>query len=441
MVPQSPRAPPSRATIVTASQTRCTPTLAPVISVGSAPLLSSHYGGIVPNVSVQQTLRSTTAASSTAPTVTTVMSNQSWPRNRMGAVPSTLSFLSAPQPNDWGSLASANQIGSVSDAATRSLLEIQTQSHAYTLLTQKRPRHKYTGDHAHVDFESFLHKCESLMNVAGATASMKLAELPNWFSGTAGLVVDRFVGEPDAEQALADAFKALKKEFGRKRLTARQMLTEQLQGEKISEKSYTLIKTFLLNLERIHKVAKETKREESFNLPEVINEIIRTKLPHLAGKWAKKVSEVDVDDEPTTVSFLAFLSFAKKQNTISQAMGEILKNPEPSRPSHTLRVAANHVDTVSYAQRLRETCTFCPGAAHQTNECRKFSALSKEEKARTVREKRLCTSCLGHTSATHKAINCATKKGCSICGERHHTLLHGIPFRDLILGKTSKPSI
>ena len=95
MVPQSPRAPPSRATIVTASQTRCTPTLAPVISVGSAPLLSSQYGGIVPNVSVQQTLHSTTAASSTAPTVTTVMSNQSWPR-RLLLVPILLCLLLLP---------------------------------------------------------------------------------------------------------------------------------------------------------------------------------------------------------------------------------------------------------------------------------------------------------------------------------------------------------
>ena len=346
---------------------------------------------------------------------------------------------------------------SANEQATMSLLAVQTETHAYNMLVQKRPRYKFTGENHKIDFESFLHQCEALMKIPGATDAMKLAELPFWFSGTAGLVIDRFIGETDATKALADAFRALKKEFGRKRLTAKQMLSEQLQGDKILEKDYSQMKTFLLNLEKTFKIAQETHREGSFNLPECINEIIRTKVPHLAQKWAKQIADVEItnyddDDIIPVVSFSQFLTFAKKQNSISQTMGEILKNPDTnkgmSRPG--LRVAASQVSTgrdgakvpslisgptVPAAASARpgsgEACVVCHAASHGITDCRKFAALSHAEKAKTIREKQLCTACLGHTSLTHRAINCATRVGCGTCGGRHHTLLHGISYREL----------
>lgn len=326
-----------------------------------------------------------------------------------------------------------------------SLLTIQAQSHAYSMLVQRRPRHKFTGDNRSIDFESYLHQCQALMNIPGATDGMKLAELPYWFSGTAELVIDRFIGESDAIRALADAFRALTKEFGRRRLTAKQMLVEQLQGEKLIERNNTQIKTFIVNLEKIYKIAQETKREESFSLPETINDIIRAKLPHLASKWAKKVADVELteyDDEAPALSFLQFISFAKKQNSVSQTMGDILRsstetNRAVQRPA--FRIAAGHTE-VGWQQPIRgnrtpivEPCTFCPGAEHRTADCRKFAAYTNIEKATVVRDRRLCTSCLGHTSQTHQAMNCATRTGCGTCGERHHTLLHGIPYRQLRL--------
>ena len=363
----------------------------------------------------QSGLRTNVMTAQSAP-VTTQMSNATFVRPTASV--STPSAM--PQPEQ--------------DAAI-SLLTIQTQSHAYNMLTQKRPRHTFTGDNRKIDFDAYLSNCKALMNIPGATDAMKLAELPFWFSGTAGLVVDRFTGEQDAEQALADAFHALKKEFGRKKLTAKQMMTELLQGEKVPERNHAQIKTLILNLEKVYKTAVETHREQSFDLPETINDVIRCKLPHLAGKWAKKIADIEMNDDRGDAqgpSFLQFLTFVKKQNNISLTMGEILKSPEQARlgstPKPTVRISANSVATTPSRP---DSCTLCPGAAHRTAECRKFAGYSQAEKAKKVREKRLCTCCLGFTSATHKAINCATKKGCDHCGERHHTLLHGISYRDL----------
>ena len=96
---------------------------------------------------------------------------------------------------------------------TAALLSIQTQAHAYQMLMQRRPKFKYTGDHKKIDFEAFVLQCEGLLKIPGATAEMQLAELPYWFGGTAGLITDRYLGAQDAKEALATAFRALKKEW------------------------------------------------------------------------------------------------------------------------------------------------------------------------------------------------------------------------------------
>ena len=381
-----------------------------------------------------------TTPTTTASSVTTPLISLTPPANQVSATTTNQT-----PPADNLSRVSYNTAGAASDATTLSLLEIQTQAHAYQMLVQKRPRHKYSGDNKHIDLESFLHQCKALMNVAGATASMKLAELPYWFSGNAGLIIDRFIGEADADRALTEAFEALRTEFGRRRVTARKMLAEHLQGEKLLERNHAQIKTFILNLEKVFKVAKETGRDGSFNMPEVINQVIRSKLPHLAEEWAKKVSASDLNKGTglPALTFTNFVEFAKEQNSISQTTGEILKNPDSAKPTTTIRVASTRTEPTNTGPSQvrppsRGTCIICPGSAHHTNECRKLAAYSGEEKAKVVRDKRLCTSCLGQTSATHKAMNCATKVGCAICGERHHTLLHGIPYRDLRLN--SNPS-
>ena len=336
-----------------------------------------------------------------------------------------------------------SDIAAPSEAASMSLLAIQTEAHAYSMLTQRRPKEKFTGDNSKIDFDSFLHQCQNLMKVPGATDAIKLAELPYWFGGTAQLVIDRYIGEADATAALADAFKALKQEFGRRNLTAKQLLVELLQGEKFSARDHMKTKTFILNLQKIYKIAEETGRSSSFNTPEVINDVIRLKLPHLASKLAKRVADKQVDhyDDDVTVSltFNEFLTFLKRENSISRTMDDIMKPSEASQVllKPTARVGASWSEpvrsrnTYTNPQNQVSPCVFCPGnVAHQSVDCRRFASYTNEKKAEVMREKRLCTRCLG---TGHKASSCATKDGCGVCQQRHHTLLHDIPSQNLTL--------
>ena len=71
-----------------------------------------------------------------------------------------------------------------------------------------------------------MNQFETSTSVTGATDEMKRSELNYWFEGQAGLIVDRFMSDPDPSSGLKAAIRALKKEFGRKKLMAKVMLSE-----------------------------------------------------------------------------------------------------------------------------------------------------------------------------------------------------------------------
>ena len=166
-------------------------------------------------------------------------------------------------------------------------------------------------------------------------------------------------------------------------------------------------------------------------------------------KWAKRVSDVDLNcsnpDDTQELTFHDFVAFVKKQNSISQATSDILKNPESqkSQQKSVLKVAATNSESAdrsaqkgkSVAQPGKPTgrsnvksdnsttCKICPNAVHQMQDCRRFASLSKPEKARVVRENRLCIRCM---KPGHIMRDCTEREGCRECGNNHHTVLHGV---------------
>ena len=272
---------------------------------------------------------------------------------------------------------------------------------------------------------------------------MRVAELPHWFTGNAGLIIDRFTSEPDATKGLSLALKALKKEFGRKTATAKQMLQELLGGDRIPEKDFSSLKTFTLRLEKAYQVACDTHREGTFDLPETINDVLRLKLPHLAVNWAKKVSEAESNflenDQVPELTFKQFLSFAKRQISIAETTSDILKNPDLQRPASKppVRIAATDASKPSSSQSAPpparsnqpnkpdtpSRCAVCPQAMHHTSDCRRFAGMNAADKGRIVKTKGLCIRCLG---TKHLLRDCTSKMTCNECNSPHHTAMHGV---------------
>ena len=192
-----------------------------------------------------------TVFSNTAPAVSATVAPAVSPASSMNLTVSGLPVSAPALPHIAAAAVSVPSVTPVAPAVVNNpLLDIQTQSHAYNMLVQRRPKVKFSGENKKLDFESYLHKFETTTAVPGCTDAMRLAEMPNWFTGNAGLIIDRFVSESDATKGLSLALKALKKEFGRKTATAKQMLQDLLSGDRIPEKDFSSLKTFALRLKK-----------------------------------------------------------------------------------------------------------------------------------------------------------------------------------------------
>ena len=213
------------------------------------------------------------------------------------------------------------------------------------------------------------------------------------------------------------------------------------------KKIFRKSKTSIIHLERVHKVAVDTQRAVTFDTAEMYSEIIRTKLPHLASKWAKKMARTN----STLPTFRNFIEFLKEHNEHAEETADILKSHDShtSKGRGTAKVAAT---TTEFKPASKEHCTggkssisapipLAPKAAstqgsacssrtgcplcsehHLLENCRKFNGLSPTERSKIVWDNRRCFKCL---TPDHFATHCTVAKTCTKCQKPHHTLLHG----------------
>ena len=342
-----------------------------------------------------------------------------------------------PQPYGGGAsvsqLVGPNYVNSQTQAseATNRLIEVQAQNNAFQMLAQRRPKEKFSGDTKRVDFETYLRKFEVMTDLPGATDVMKLMELEHWFTGKAGLVVNRFLTARDPCKGLEEAKGALKLNFGLRRFTAKQLLDDLIMGERFPEREHEGIQTFI-KLERVYQQAVETGRSSTFNAQEIFEEILRVKLPHLAGKWAKKRSDVEAFGRSVDEvwDFPKFVEFLRQQNRTAEICSEVTKSKatgvsKAAPPRSLLSVHSAQVESVpkvdSKIPANQPVCVFCQGA-HPIERCRNFLSRNPEERAQICMVRRLCFRCLG---SNHRARECGVKSTCSHCGgANHHDALH-----------------
>lgn len=67
-----------------------------------------------------------------------------------------------------------------------------------------------------------------------------------------------------------------------------------------------------------------------------------------------------------------------------------------------------------------EKCMFCKTEGHRLFSCPNFMELNVQQRIAKVTELNLCSNCLGY----HQLDRCTSKYTCSVCQEKHNTLLH-----------------
>jgi len=387
--------------------------------------------------------------------------------------------ISAPTPVAAAPQTSTSTEGGRLDE-TASLLGLQSQQLAFQYLVGKRPK-VFFKKGGKVDFEQYLMEFESAVSIPGLTPEVKLSELKFWFINIPGIIVSKFLLRKDCEAALQEAVEELKEEFGKRRTSPDEMLEELLEGDKIPAKDVDATDEFVAKLGAIYYLAKNTGREAEFNRRKLYETILRVKLPQYKFKWLQKWAKNE-NGKGSPLSFSNFLAYLNESRKLSETVSRCEKagaadrvdgrkpattpsatpatntnarpgygssrrftsafenstsTQVPTRtkflPSSRIRpemkneyVKKNAFEMKSngeagYEARNQFYCLMC-NHPHKLNDCPSFVSLSVDERTTYCKNNDVCFKCLG---AGHRAVSCASRAGCSLCGESHHGALHG----------------
>ena len=359
------------------------------------------------------------------------------------------------------------------------------KNEARNLLTAARPSADklFSGDNNDTDYETFMAKFERMTAIEGVDDRMRLVELPHYVTGTAAIIVNSYEDISDASLALSQIKTHLRRDFGRRIYTARQLIEQVLKGGSLAKDKPTEIRTLLIKLEQAYRRGVETQREALFSNPELINEIIRRKLPFVSEKWGSKLYDRDekiaMGEDIPELGFPDFLSFVRRLNGCKMHDKAIMTKPQssqenpPNLPNSSHRpafrfpkvapVAATPVPVeesaatgggatesanialaaaMSSAPKLKKLsqkalsprgnstrpiqsqsqppCILC-SASHGLYRCRDFLRANVTTRTQLVRDHKLCKICL---NSGHFADQCPFDFACRVCRGPHNSLLH-----------------
>jgi transposase InsO family protein len=165
------------------------------------------------------------------------------------------------------------------------------------------------------------------------------------------------------------------------------------------------------------------------------------KLPDwFVSRWGRRSRDwKDMHDLPPP--FSVFAEFLRKEAeyacdpiTSVQALRELEKKTSHTNPRASQRPRGSHAGVAQETEKSKvsqpsgkdkqinpEKCAYCQDKSHKIGYCRKFSALTWEDRSSFVKKKGLCYGCL---KFGHMKSKCQRKLSCKICEKGHPTVLH-----------------
>ncbi|XP_029672105.1 uncharacterized protein LOC115240853 [Formica exsecta] len=261
------------------------------------------------------------------------------------------------------------------------------------------------------DWPSFRDLFDSLIGRDASAADVeKLHYLKACLKGEAELMIRSL---PATGENFGRAWKVLTDYYENKRLLVRSYIArltaiQRMRGESSADlrKLYHGVLSTVGSLERI---GRPIARGEDLFVHLVVD-LLDTRLQR---EWESAMS--DTTDPPSYAELIQFLD--RRLHTLESL---VPSKPEtsPAKPATN----SGRPPRVLYARKpesKRGQCTMCH-QEHYIMLYDAFKAKTASERRKHVEANQLCFNCLGR----HRASECPSKKTCSSCGERHHSLLH-----------------
>ncbi|GAB1860679.1 Gag-pol polyprotein [Camponotus japonicus] len=275
------------------------------------------------------------------------------------------------------------------------------------------------------DWPSFRDLFNSIIGQDTAISQVeKLHYLRTCLKGEAALLVGDL---PVTGENFTRAWTELTRHYENKRLLVRSYLSRfsslpMLKGESASELR-KLLHGVINTVNSLESIGRPITSSEDYFVYSVTEKLD----PRSRREWEHSVKGTT---EPPSYSTLR--SFLEERLQTLEALQPSKATPEPAASKSS--ACSNRSARVQHARKSeckRGRCSVCQ-QNHYIMFCDGYKAKTAAEKKQLVETANLCLNCLGK----HKVSECASKKACSACGERHHTTLHDACTASAIL-KTS----
>ena len=149
-------------------------------------------------------------------------------------------------------------------------------------------REEKYGDKGVVDYHALKNRFQSLANVEGINYFDILAEMPKWFKGAPKTLVEAFQGAPRPRKAVKKVWKELDSYYAIHIQTAAERIKPIVEKGKIGKDDVTGLMGLMADLRATLNESKYAGVGEQLDQPEIIRELVMTKVPHMADKFYEK---------------------------------------------------------------------------------------------------------------------------------------------------------
>ncbi|XP_055644423.1 uncharacterized protein LOC129780320 [Toxorhynchites rutilus septentrionalis] len=277
------------------------------------------------------------------------------------------------------------------------------------VVQQPLPRVVPTFDGQFENWEKFKVMFKDIIDRSNELPRIKLYHLEKALIGdAAGLIDAKTISDGNYEYA----WKILEERYADKRRLIDRHLEGILEVKRMVNENHIelqgIIEKFDSHIENLKHLGQElTGVSESL----VVFLISRALDGNTRKLWESTMKKGELPTYHRTIIFLkehaSVLERCRKSTTHSEPQRATVKSSSLRANAATSTLPTN-------------SCEFC-SSKHYSFQCPEFNGLPVKQRHEKVKQQNVCFNCL---RSGHRATNCPSKKTCSKCQRKHHTLLH-----------------
>ncbi|XP_062538350.1 uncharacterized protein LOC134206636 [Armigeres subalbatus] len=268
------------------------------------------------------------------------------------------------------------------------------------------------------DWPLFFASFENTTHLCGFTAEENMVRLQKCLRGKALEAVKCQLLHPSNLNQVIDTLKML---FGRPEIIVHSLLQKINSLPAPRADRLTTLVDFALAVRNMVATVKACNLEEQLCNLTLLHSLTERLPPMIRLNWATHRQSLQLVTLSEFSEWLYKLAEAASTVTMPQLSGVVDNKNRRCRKEDGFLNAHSETDLQLQRAEVNTGCVICQGSCATVDKCKRFISFNLSARWDTLRELKLCRSCLGNHRGPCKAAKSCGKNGCQY---KHHRLLH-----------------